>query len=49
MSLAPLLNTSIVVQLHAFAAIAALFLGLMQFARRKGTFCTGQSAGFGQC
>lgn len=38
MSLAPLLNTSIVVQLHAFAAIAALVLGLMQFARRKGTF-----------
>lgn len=38
MTLAPLLNASIAIQLHAFAAIAAFVLGLMQFARRKGTF-----------
>ena len=38
MTLAPLLNASIAIQLHAFAAIAAFALGLMQFARRKGTF-----------
>ena len=38
MTLAPLLTASIAIQLHAFAAIAAFALGLMQFARRKGTF-----------
>lgn len=38
MSLAPLLNASPAIQLHAFAAIAAFALGLLQFARRKGTF-----------
>lgn len=38
MSLAPLLNASFAIQLHAFAAIAAFVLGLLQFARRKGTF-----------
>jgi uncharacterized membrane protein len=38
MTLAPLLNASIAIQLHAFAAIAAFALGLMQFARSKGTF-----------
>lgn len=37
MSLTPLLNAPLVVQLHAFAAIAALVLGLVQFASRKGT------------
>lgn len=38
MSLAPLLNASFAIQLHAFAALAAFALGLVQFARRKGTF-----------
>jgi uncharacterized membrane protein len=38
MSLAPLLNASLPIQLHAFAATAAFALGLLQFARRKGTF-----------
>lgn len=38
MTLAPLLNASIAIQLHAFAAIAAFVLGLVQFLRRKGTF-----------
>jgi len=38
MTLAPLLNASIAIQLHAFAATAAFALGLVQFARKKGTF-----------
>jgi uncharacterized membrane protein len=38
MSLAPILNASPAIQLHAFAAMAAFVLGLLQFARRKGTF-----------
>jgi uncharacterized membrane protein len=38
MSLAPLLNASFAIQLHAFAAMAAVVLGLVQFARGKGTF-----------
>jgi uncharacterized membrane protein len=37
MSLAPLLNASPVVQLHAFSAMAAFALGLVQFAAPKGT------------
>ena len=37
MSLAPLLNASPVIQLHAFAAMAAFVLGLVQFAAPKGT------------
>ncbi len=37
MSLAPLLNAPLVVQLHAFAAMAALVLGIVQFAAPKGT------------
>jgi uncharacterized membrane protein len=37
MSLAPLLAAPAVVQLHAFAALAALVLGLVQFAGVKGT------------
>jgi uncharacterized membrane protein len=37
-SLTPLLNASFAIQLHAFAAAAAFALGLVQFARRKGTF-----------
>jgi uncharacterized membrane protein len=37
MSLAPLLNASLVIQLHAFAAMAAFALGLVQFAAPKGT------------
>jgi uncharacterized membrane protein len=36
MSLAPLLAAPIVVQLHAFAALGALLLGLAQFALPKG-------------
>ncbi len=38
MTLAPLLNASFAIQVHAFAAMAAFALGLVQFARRKGTF-----------
>ena len=37
MSLAPLLNASSAIQLHAFAAMAAFVLGLIQFAAPKGT------------
>jgi uncharacterized membrane protein len=37
MSLTPLLNASFAIQLHAFAAIAAFALGLVQFAAPKGT------------
>src|SRR4051812_46656327 len=37
MSLAPLLNAAFVVQLHAFAAIAAFVLGAVQLAAPKGT------------
>ncbi|MBX3518457.1 MAG: DUF2306 domain-containing protein [Xanthobacteraceae bacterium] len=38
MSLAPLLNASPAIQIHAFAAIAAVVIGIVQFVRRKGTF-----------
>jgi uncharacterized membrane protein len=38
MSLAPLLNTAPVVQVHAFAAMAAFVLGAVQLAAPKGTF-----------
>ena len=37
MSLAPLTTAPLVIQLHAYAAIAAFVLGLVQFARAKGT------------
>jgi uncharacterized membrane protein len=37
MSLAPLTNAPLVVQLHAYAAIAAFVLGIVQLARAKGT------------
>ncbi|WBV44459.1 DUF2306 domain-containing protein [Pseudoroseomonas cervicalis] len=37
MSLAPLLAAPLVVQAHVAAALAALLLGLAQFARRKGS------------
>ena len=37
MTLAPLLNAAPVIQLHAFAAIAAFVLGAVQFAAPKGT------------
>ncbi|MEY9121043.1 putative membrane protein [Bradyrhizobium yuanmingense] len=37
MSLAPLLEAAPVVPLHAFAAMAALVLGLFQFSAPKGT------------
>ncbi|MDR3466030.1 MAG: DUF2306 domain-containing protein [Xanthobacteraceae bacterium] len=37
MSLAPLLHASTPTQLHAFAAMAAFALGLVQFAAPKGT------------
>jgi len=36
-SLAPLLNASLAIQLHAFAAMGAFVLGLIQFAAPKGT------------
>lgn len=38
MSLTPLLNAPFAIQLHAFAAMGAFALGLVQFARSKGTF-----------
>jgi uncharacterized membrane protein len=37
MSLAPLLNAAPVIQVHAFAAITALCLGIVQLAAPKGT------------
>jgi uncharacterized membrane protein len=37
MSLAPLLNASPIIQVHAFAAIAAFVLGIVQLAGPKGT------------
>jgi uncharacterized membrane protein len=37
MTLAPLLNASPVIQVHAFAAMAAFALGIVQFAAPKGT------------
>ena len=37
MSLAPLLEAPLVIQLHAFAAMGAFVLGLLQFAAPKGT------------
>jgi uncharacterized membrane protein len=37
MSLAPLLAAPLVIQVHAFAAMAAFVLGLIQFAAPKGT------------
>jgi uncharacterized membrane protein len=37
MSLAPLLDAAPVIQIHAFAAMAAFGLGLVQFAAPKGT------------
>jgi len=36
-SLEPLLNAAPVIQIHAFAAMAAFALGLLQFAAPKGT------------
>lgn len=37
MTLAPLLDASAAIQIHAFSAIAAFGLGLVQFAAPKGT------------
>ena len=37
MSLAPLLNASPVIQLHAFAAMGAFALGIVQLSAPKGT------------
>ncbi len=37
MSLAPLLNAPLAIQAHAFAAMAAFALGLLQFMAPKGT------------
>jgi uncharacterized membrane protein len=38
MTLAPLLNAGPVIQVHAFAALAAFTLGVIQLASPKGTF-----------
>lgn len=38
MNLSPLLTASLPIKLHALAAMAAFVLGLVQFARAKGTF-----------
>src|ERR1700716_4477279 len=37
MTLAPLLNAALAIPLHAFAAMAAFVLGIVQFAAPKGT------------
>lgn len=37
MSLAPLLNAPVSIQLHAFSAMAAFAIGILQFAGPKGT------------
>jgi len=37
MSIAPLLSAAPIIQFHAFAAVAALALGVLQFAAPKGT------------
>jgi uncharacterized membrane protein len=37
MTLAPLLNASPTIQIHAFSAMAALLIGAVQFAAPKGT------------
>ena len=37
MTLTPLLNASPIIQIHAFAALGAFALGLVQFAAPKGT------------
>jgi uncharacterized membrane protein len=37
MSLAPLLNAPLAIQIHAFAAVAAFLLGIVQFLAPKGT------------
>jgi uncharacterized membrane protein len=37
MTLAPLLTASALIQIHAFAAMSAFLLGLVQFAALKGT------------
>ena len=47
MSLAPLLNAPLVVQLHALAAMAALVLGIVQLVAPKGTFRIARSVGCG--
>lgn len=48
MSLAPLLDAAPAIPLHAFAAMGAFVLGVVQFAAPKGTRCrTGPSAGSG--
>jgi uncharacterized membrane protein len=48
MSLAPLLDAVPPIPVHAFAAMAAFALGVVQLAAPKGTRCrTGRSAGSG--
>ena len=47
MSLAPLLDAAPAIPLHAFAAMAAFALGLVQFAAPKGTLPHRTSAGSG--
>jgi uncharacterized membrane protein len=49
MSLAPLLQALPQIQIHAFAAMAAFVLGLVQFAAPKALFRTGRSDGSGSC
>ncbi len=47
MSLAPLIDAAPAIPLHAFAAMGAFVLGLVQFAAPKGTCRIGRSAGSG--
>jgi uncharacterized membrane protein len=47
MSLAPLLDAAPAIPLHAFAAMTAFVLGLVQLAAPKGTLPLAPSAGSG--
>ena len=48
MDFTPLTNAPFVIQLHAYAALAAFALGLVQFARLKGT-TTHRALGYAWC
>jgi uncharacterized membrane protein len=49
MSLAPLLNASPTIQIHAFAAMAALAIGVVQLSAPKGTLPHRGIGGCGFC
>jgi uncharacterized membrane protein len=47
MSLTPLLNADPHIQVHAFAAMAAFALGVVQLTAPRARFRTGRSDGYG--